>query len=112
MSTRCPKCGFNNLPDSKFCQKCGQDLAGALEGNKIQKRKNKKKAIFWFFFCPISLFFVLLLYTILRVIFSATSVSDSVASVINIVLGFLGMTSLIVGIPLGIILGVHFLNKD
>ena len=108
----CPKCGFQNLDGARYCQKCGQDLSGALEENKIQERKNKKKALFWFFFPLISLFFVFLLYALLHFIFSAVGISSFITSIADVVLGLLGISCIIIGLPLGIIFGVHFINKN
>lgn len=35
MATRCPKCNFENTPDSKFCNECGTQLP-PMSGRQIE----------------------------------------------------------------------------
>jgi hypothetical protein len=81
-----------------------------------ERKKNKKKAVFWLI-APIStLFIVIVLWAVVayiaaRLLSVGTGAGiTTILQLVNIVLGFVGLVS-ILAIPTGIVLGIYYLMK-
>lgn len=89
---KCPKCDFNNLSDSIYCQDCGHDLSiketGLSENVKkiheeiedviFQPSKKKRGFLFYFVLITVILIILLIGYAIYdEAVNNPTSVSDS-----------------------------------
>jgi len=112
----CKNCGLNLPENSKFCPKCGEKNNRQCVGHKKAgepkslsvSNKNRRNGVLWLVMPSASLILVLFIWAISTFVIQSIGGDSNIvtARIINVILGFLGVVSVIlilIGIPMGII---------
>jgi len=76
----------------------------------VPSKRNKKIGLLWLLGPTVSIVIILFLFALTNTILGSTEGSPLIATIINFVLGFLGLIAAI-AVPVGIVMGIIYLGK-